>query len=229
MSLHSPFGKHLEAVICLILVALSTAASQLHQQSSRTPYDDNFGPHFEVISPNYRYSGFYDRMKDIDFRNLTAHIFYNQGESEFTARLRNGSFERKLEIGLDSLRLEAVHQLPAAKPNTEYELVLLTWFSARGSSETSGIAQVFELRDHCLTIKQQIDWDEHFESDGPYVSYEKQSRTLTFRTAHYLPGDSHCCVSAADVVTVRWNGISLSRTSVRTELSRYGRSTGKKI
>jgi len=229
MSLHNSFGRRLAAVTCLSLALLSTASSQLPRQSSEVPYDQDFGPPFEVMALNYRYPSSYDSMKDIDFRNLIAHIFDDQGKPEFTARLRNGSFERKLKSGLDSVSLDAVHQLPAMRPNTEYELVLLTWFSARGSSDTSGIAQVFELRDHFLTIKQQIDWDEHFVPDGPYVLFDEQSRTLTFRAAHYLPGDSHCCVSAADVVALRWNGIHFGRMAVRTELSKYGKSAGKKI
>lgn len=213
----------------LSLAISPMAAPQLRQQPSGVPYDQDFGPPFETTALNYRYLGSYDRMKDIDFRNVTAHIFYDQGKSEFTARLSNGSFEGRLKIGLDSVNLDAVHQLPAASPNTEYELVLLTWFSARGSSDTSGIAQVFELRDHRLTIKQQMNWDEHFEPDGPYVLFDEQSRTLTFRAAHYLPGDSHCCVSAVDVVTMRWNGIHFARIALRTELSKYGKRIGKRI
>ena len=40
---------------------------------------------------------------------------------------------------------------------------------------------------------------------------------------------THCCVSALDVVTLRWNGTKFEETGFKTELSGYGRAEGKTL
>ncbi len=45
-------------------------------------------------------------------------------------------------------------------------------------------------------------WDEHFDTNKSYASFNEKSRTLIVRTAHYLPGNAHYCVSAIDVITL---------------------------
>lgn len=218
------------AAVCLnVVLALLPGAGRCARQASDVPYDGDYGPSLCDLSVKRSYPGSYDSLKDVDFRNLTAHIFYNQGKSELIATLRKGSFERKLKFSYDSVTVDAVHELPRNSSGTERALVLFTWFASGGSSSTEGVAQVFELRDHRLTITQQLDWDEHFQTSEPYASFESSSNTLTVRAAHYLPGDSHCCVSAMDVVTLRLNKARFAKRSVLTELSDYGKSAGKKI
>jgi hypothetical protein len=59
--------------------------------------------------------------------------------------------------------------------------------------------------------------------------YEAKSKTLVIHSAHYIPGDAHCCVSAMDVVTFRWNGAQFVQSDLRTELSDYGKKQGKTL
>jgi len=51
--------------------------------------------------------------------------------------------------------------------------------------------------------------------------------TLVIRSAHYIPGDAHCCVSAMDIVTFKWDGTRLVQSDIQTELSAYGKREGK--
>jgi hypothetical protein len=72
-------------------------------------------------------------------------------------------------------------------------------------------------------------WDTHFEAGQPTDSYDEGTGTLVVRTAHYMPGDAHCCVSAADAVTLKWDGTRFVQTSSKTELSEYGKREGKRL
>lgn len=102
-------------------------------------------------------------------------------------------------------------------------------FGAGGSSNSNGIAQVVGLANQQLTVSQQLDWDEHFDPKAPYVSFDEKSETFVFRSAHYLPGDAHCCVSAMDVVNLRWNGTRSVQSAVSTALTEYGIENQKEL
>ncbi len=211
----------------IILVVL--CVPQLNGQASRVPYDPDFGPGFWDLYPNYFYPGIHKSMKDVDFEDSAMLVFGKGGGIDLKAGLHKGQFERTVKTGYDSVKLDAVYNLPAGGSITEYAVVLCTWFSARGSSATTGIAQVFELREGRLMLVQQLEWDEHVETNRPFAVFDPASYRLIICVAHYLPGDSHCCVSAVDVVTLRWSKSKFIRKTVRTDLSEYGISAGKKI
>lgn len=102
--------------------------------------------------------------------------------------------------------------------------------SVGGSSSQEGIAQVFELSDSHLRVTQQIDWDLHFGGPwGKFDSFDEKTNKLVIRSAHYRPGDAHCCVSAIDIVTLRWNGSRFVQREIRTELSDYGKREEKEL
>jgi hypothetical protein len=204
----------------LACFAFSSAAAQSGQSSSASST-------FDEISVAYTYSGSYPTIRDVDFANLTWHYFDTNGKATFAARLKNGKFDRKSKLFFDSVSLDSVHFLPSVGAE-EYAVGLYDWFSAAGSSSESGIAQVFELHNHRLKVVQQSDWDQHY--GGPWNdSFDEQARALMFQSAHYLPGDAHCCVSAIDVVVMQWNGSRLVQSSIRTELSEYGKREGKTL
>jgi hypothetical protein len=119
--------------------------------------------------------------------------------------------------------------LPSEDSNSQFALVLYTWFSVGGSSNTDGAAQVFELKDHQLKIRQQFGWDEHFETDKKYATFSEKLRTLTVRSTHYMPGDAHCCVSAADVGALLWDGNRFTKRAVSVELSKFGVKSKRKL
>jgi hypothetical protein len=209
-------------------VKLFFSDSGVSAQSHSVPYNRDLGPSLHVMSLNYSYPTSYERIEDVDFQNLTLQVFDEQGKPEAKLKLKNGSYEDRDNAGFETVKLDSIYYL-AEDSNRRYAAVLYAWSFGGGSSNDAGIAQVFELLDHRLTLKQQLEWDKHFDTSKPYASFNENSRTLVVRTAHYLPGDAHCCVSATDVVTMRWNGNRFTQKAVRTELSDYGLSIGKKI
>jgi len=60
-------------------------------------------------------------------------------------------------------------------------------------------------------------------------SFDAAKNELVIRSAHYVPGDAHCCVSAMDVVTLRWDGVRFVPVGIQTELSDYGKEAGKTL
>ena len=213
----------------LAMIRLSCVILILLAQSPPVPYSRDFGPTFHVVSPRYVYPGSWQGIGEVDFSNSTLRVFNERGKPEFRFKLRNGRFEKREATYYVSVAFESVHYLDSHDTNPQCALVLFDLFEAAGSSSRSGIAQVIELANNRLQITQQIDWDEHFQAGSPYVSFDGRTKRLTIRSAHYLPGDAHCCVSAMDVVTFRWNGTRFLQKSFRTELSAHGKREGKKL
>lgn len=54
-------------------------------------------------------------------------------------------------------------------------------------------------------------------------------KTMVVRSAHYLPGDAHCCVSAMEVIALKGNGSAFEESARRVELTDYGRREGKTL
>lgn len=63
--------------------------------------------------------------------------------------------------------------------------------------------------------------------DAPTASFDAGTNILVIRSSHYIPGDAHCCVSAMDVVTFRWDQTRFVQSELQTELSKYGKTAGK--
>ncbi len=106
-------------------------------------------------------------------------------------------------------------------------LVLLSYFAAGGSSTRSELALIFRVTDGHLQRVQEIQSNTHFETDAPLQEFSPRTRTLVLRTARYLSFDADCCVSAMDVITLRWNGSVFVQSAVRTELTDYGKRQRK--
>jgi len=221
------FATAMVLASAFVLSAFSSAASV--PQSRGVPYDKSFGPTFYQVILDYSYPGTYERMEAVNFRNLTLYVFDEGKKVQTQGKLGNGSYERKDNFGYESLKLDSVHYLPSEDLNSQFALVLYTWFSVGGSSSTDGVAQIYELKNHQLKLRQQFGWDEHFGTDKKYAVFSEESRTLTVRSAHYMPGDAHCCVSAADVVALRWDGNGFTKRVVSVELSEFGVKSKKKL
>ena len=219
------------ALIVSVTICVFTCLSGpgISAQSRNVPYDPDFGPSFSEVSLNDSSPATYDRIEEVDFRNQTFRWSDKRGKSEIKVILKKGWYESRDSGGYETVKLDFIHYLPSEDATRQYAMVLYTWSFGSGSSNTDGIAQVFELFDHRLTLRQQLEWDEHFDTSKPYMSFNAKSAMLIVRTAHYLPGDAHCCVSALDVITLRWNGSRFVKNARRTELSNYGIRAGKKI
>jgi hypothetical protein len=125
---------------------------------------------------------------------------------------------------------ESIHRLPNSDPSIgDFALVILSWFAAAGSSTQGGNAKVFNVSGDRLCVVQEIDWDTRFETDKPTDSFDPSTNDLVIRSAHFIPEDARCCVSAVDMVTLRWNGTEFVPAGLQTELSVYGKSRRKTL
>jgi len=206
-------------VIALIPLLLATGFGQTTPAPS-APGPDASGTTFSSAITAYACPGAFSSLRTVDFRNLTFPIFATDGKPTSSVPLKNGHFQHDQPGDHSTMDLSAVHYLaPSVNAPPVFALVLSRWFAAGGSSSSGGRAQVFSFSNGRLQVVQQIDWDTHFGATGPTESFDANSATLVIHSAHYLPGDAHCCVSAEDIVTYRWDGAHFIRTSIRTELS----------
>ncbi len=212
--------------ISLILFLLSCSLSA---QSPSVPYAQFFGPDFDNVSVDRAYPGAWPSIRKVDFRDFKLVVFDQTGKQESVLVLKDGRRKWKEKGEVDEAKLEEVAYLtPAEAPEPEYALVIFHWLSVAGSTNTDGYAQVFRYSGHSLRVTQQLRWNEEFETKEKYT-FDAAGKTLIARSTHYMEGDAHCCVSAMDVFTLRWNGSAFVQKAVTTELSDYGKREGKTL
>lgn len=193
-------------------------------QTSQVPYFG--GPGFTSKQVAYQYPGTFSLIRKVDFRNFRF-LSFDPIES---FSLKNGHYKHDAPGDHQSVDLDSIHNLgKSSASNGDSVLVLLSWFAGGGSSSQGGVARVFTLSGSRLRVVQDIAWDTHFQAGQPTESFDATTNTLVVRSAHYIPGDAHCCVSAMDVVTFRWDGTRLVQTGIQTELSEYGKREGKTL
>jgi hypothetical protein len=204
------------------LALLSLLLASAFGQTSPVPYSG--GPGFSNERFLHSYPGTYSSIRKVDFRNFSFFGFEPIGG----VSLRNGRFKHDGPHDVQSVDLDSVHWLgqPPASQG-ESALVLLSWYVSGGSASVGEAASVFTLSGNHLLGVQEIGWDTQFQSDRPPESFDATTNTLVIRAAHYIPGDGHCCVTAVDVVTFRWDGARFVQTGIQTELSEYGKKEGK--
>ncbi len=163
-------------------------------------------------------------IRRIDFRNAR----YEQG-----IRLKNGHWESKGRggFGFGSVSLESVSYF--VSPSCMPECALVEYFeeAVGGSSNQFGVAKVYRVLFGKLELLQRISWDLHFGDwkSTRRMGFDAKKLEFTYPNAHYLDGDAHCCVSAVDVVTMRWDGKKFVRSALHTELTETGKEQGVKI
>ncbi len=201
-----------------LLAFISLILASAFGQTSRVPYAQNSdgpGPTFTSEIAESPFPGRYSAIHKVDSRNLKP--------------MKNSRY-RMNEDGIHySEEVDSVYYLDSTSPGGQAALVLYTWFSVGGSSSQGAVAQVFRTLNGTLRSTQKITWDTHFQAGQPNVAFDTSTKTLVIRSAHYIPGDSHCCVSAMDVVTFRWDGTAFVKADFQTELSEYGKKEGKTL
>lgn len=198
-------------------------------QSSSVPYAQFFGPDFDNVPVDRPYPGVHNSIRKVDFRNMKLIVFDQTGSTDIVLQFKNGASRSKKKGEVNEAKLEGVAYLTAeGAPGPEYALAIFQWTSVSGASDSDGYAQVFKLADRALRVVQQLRWNEQFEAKEKYT-YDPKTKTLIMRSAHYLTGDAHCCVSAMDLFTVKWNGSAFVPVGVTTELSDYGKRQAKTL
>jgi hypothetical protein len=213
------------------LALLSFSLISAGAQTSPVPYDSiNGGPTFAMTQVNQVYPGAYSTISAVNFRDFAFPEFDESGRPVEWLQLTNGSYQHDEPNFHSSASFESVYYLAGpASIRPDSALVLLSWSEVGGSSSQGGLAYVFKLVDRHLRLIQAMDWDTHFQTSEPTDVFDQRAKKLVIRTAHYIPGDAHCCVSAMDVITLQWDGTSFAKTDLKTELSDYGKSEHKEL
>jgi len=226
MQMSGRIGRNpIRLVLLLILVAA------VFGQTSQVPYapgTDGPGPTFTNETVNLSYPGSYSSIRNVDFRNFNFPILDQAGKPAGSFSLKDGHYKHGEPGDRFSMDLDSVYYLSTSTSSKGgFALVLFSWFAAGGSSSQGGTAQVFTVSNAHLQSMQKIGWDTHFQAGQPTDSFDPSTKTLVIRSAHYIPGDAHCCVSAMDIITFRWDGTRFVQSSIQTELSEYGKKQGK--
>lgn len=212
-----------------LFLALFPFSLCLFAQSPSVPYAQFFGPDFDNVHLDHPYPGVYLSIRKVDFRNMRLIVFDQTGKTDTVLLFKNGIHKSKTKSEVDEAKLGDVAYLTSeGAANPEYALVIFHWMSVAGAADTDGYAQVFELTGHALRVVQQLRWNEQFETREKYA-FDAATKTLVARSAHYITGDAHCCISAMDVFTLKWDGSAFVQTAVSTELSDYGKKEGKTL
>ena len=215
--------------VALLFLLVASAFGQI-SQVPYSPDGDGHGPTFTSENVDLSYPGSYSSIRKVDFQNFKFTAFDQAGKPAGSFSLRKGHYTHDEPTGHFSMELDSIYYLSTLPlPKGGSALVLYSWFSAGGSSSQGRTAQVFTVSDGHLRSVQRIDWDTHFQAAQPTDSFDPITNTLAIRSAHYIPGDAHCCISAMDIVTFRWDGARFVQSSIQTELSEYGKREGKTL
>jgi hypothetical protein len=189
----------------LALICLSFCLTGQKGQTI-SPEGDDEGGDYSITQPNFVYRGEYPQLQHLNFENFVLHTFDEKNRHNICGKLHGGFWkdEEKNHVGMESLTWDDEHPLSTGNSSIQYVVVLFDYFGVGGSSESDGYAQVWSLQDKKLIIVQQIQFNTHFTSDDWYFAFDKNRQLLTVRASHYLPGDAHCCISAFDELTFRW-------------------------
>jgi hypothetical protein len=190
---------------------------------------------YHVAPLHYVYPSSYQRIEDVDFRNLTVPILFGENGDDddpvLSTKLTNGgSFTRHFPVGFDSARLDSVHFLSPREADRQYAMVWYTWTSGHVDSKSvEQVAYIFELKNHRLELNEALACDKQFDAGGPHMSFNPKWQALTLRKPHTLQTDSNGVVSAVDIVTLQWSGSSFVKREIRTELSPQGLRRGSDL
>lgn len=196
-------------------------------QASGVPYEVG-GPTFVSEIVSHSYPGIYSSISKVDFRNFEVLFFDRGGRPVDSILLRKGRYKHNKPFDHFSMEVVSIYYLRASQSSTRrFALVLYAMSGGGASTNNYGIAEVFTISDSHLRSVQTIRWDTHFPTSQPRHQFDPGTNTLVIRSAHYIPGDAHCCVSAMDTVPFRWDGTRFVQSGIKTELSDYGRREGK--
>src|SRR5215472_6245629 len=174
-------------VLLWLLVSVFASAQNPVQHSEPEPT-------FEAVTPDHVYATTAKSLKRLDFLNLQFHVFDEHGKSLLTAKLRDGEYKSKWELengyawlGLDWVRFVG--------EESKFAIASLSWVTAGGSSSSSGVVQVFTLREGHPVVVQQI----LFNTRGCGTSSELSTYPLLLNIKG-VHGWEHCCPKMLDVI-----------------------------
>ncbi|MBN8729568.1 MAG: hypothetical protein J0L64_03440 [Acidobacteria bacterium] len=205
---------------------LLAAAFGLWGQAAELPYAEFAGPSFSVHELAERMPGGCEQGARPRFGDLSYPLGEDEPGSDGRVALSGGRMSRSEgaageRLGNLTVRLASAHDLPGGGGRTRFWLVVLHVESVGGSTSTNYQAQVMRCRAGVLEEVQRVVWEARVP-EGRAAPVVAGDGGLRFTTSHYLPGDAHCCVSAVDEVSLRWEGRRYGKARVRSRRIRGG-------
>ncbi|HEV8383398.1 MAG TPA: hypothetical protein VGQ11_00905, partial [Candidatus Acidoferrales bacterium] len=145
------------------------------------PYDwhKDYRQLYEVDNVEIPHEGEFETIRDVDFGNLTIHVF-DQGSVFLKAKLRRGKYERVTKSGGQWVHFLSVHYPEAHGEEPIRAVAKFEHSSGAGSTCYSVFIQVFELRGKQLFLTQNIRFGE-----GTLKSHSNNKRdTLNIVAIH---------------------------------------------
>jgi len=171
---------------------LPSVISERDQGSRRVPAVD-------VSTPNRALKIKAHDACSVDFRNIRMF-----GENaDWTAKMKNGKYERKSSSGYQSASLDQVFCFDHEERSEQFALVMTNWLDCGGSCTSIGVVQLFSVRAAHPVIAQQFVFDAHAAGTG--ATFDKTALTLTI-VGRSDDGSPNCCAKNFDVATYRWQG-----------------------
>lgn len=182
------------------------------ENPSAAPVTDSIGstlpstPAVTVLSPNRVLEETVPSVCGIDFNNSQI----VQGDS--SVQLANGAYEKRNDVGTESVSLKNVFCLHESTNQTEHAVVATDWTGCGASCHSSGAVQIFALRDNRPVLTQELDFDSNALGSGATFDDKSQTLTISGRSTEESPD---CCPKSLDVVTYRWEGQQFVQTSYK--------------
>ena len=186
-------------LIAFVMAARAQTPTVLHPM----PYDKAFGPGYLVARPNFTYPQAVSSLADLDYKNSVLHTFSRQGKHWTCGQLHDGSWEGIEGVSLVKLTFRKSFVLHEDS-DPGHVLVLFDYFSGVGKRDNDLYAQVWALQGNHLKIIQQWRLNIHLLELEESYSFDVEQNILKVRATHYLPGDSHACISAYDELIFQW-------------------------
>ncbi len=165
-------------------------------------------PAIDVSAPNRLLPVKADDACRVDFKNIRV-FGENPG---WTARLKSGKYEHKLDSGYEAVSLDNVFCLKPRNGKAQQAVIVLNWLDCGGSCTSIGVVQLFAVRAAHPVIKQQFVFDSHAAGTG--ATFDEKSLSLTI-TARSDDGSPNCCAKNFDVVTYQWQGSKFVQQSYK--------------
>lgn len=151
----------------------------------------------DVFTPNRALQVEASDACSVDFRNIRVY-----GENrDWTAQLKDGKFERKVDSGYEAVTLDQVFCFAPKSRGERHAIIVLNWLDCGGSCSSTGVVQLIAIRSGHPVIIQQFVFDSHAAGTG--VKFNEKSLILTV-TGRSDDGSPNCCAKNFEVVTYRW-------------------------
>jgi hypothetical protein len=194
----------------LALLLLVTAMPCVYSQSLKTEGLEQLNVF--VTHGNRLFASNISDLTQVDFKNLRA-VNIDRGQWQ---ELKNGKGKSATNIGDGLYEFTEVRLTWGHRLDDDHWVVDYSWFWAAGSSNSSEIIQVFELRGGKVYITQQIEAVTHHGGRAMGVRFDPRKKLLTLKAVESDSPKGRCCPTKINILVFGWDGAQFRHISAKT-------------